>query len=162
MWIGFSTNFLQSILGYRYTNNSVAKQKYFEKEPNCDQQVKELIDHAQSINPDIKFVVGGIKTFDFSHLGFYTFVGYTDQEIVDFTVNCKEKNYPTSKIIQNIEFKNFTKSQIDYTKHDVFNNERSLPIEIGRGCIFKCKFCSYPLIGKQHYKVRSFIGKCFQ
>ena len=25
----------------------------------------------------------------------------------------------------------------------------SLPIEMARGCIFKCKFCNYPLIGKR-------------
>jgi radical SAM superfamily enzyme YgiQ (UPF0313 family) len=29
----------------------------------------------------------------------------------------------------------------------IFSNE-ALPIELGRGCKFKCKFCQYPLIGK--------------
>jgi radical SAM superfamily enzyme YgiQ (UPF0313 family) len=31
-----------------------------------------------------------------------------------------------------------------------------LPIEIARGCIFKCKFCSYPLNGKQNLDFRYF------
>ena len=29
-------------------------------------------------------------------------------------------------------------------------NHKTLPIEIGRGCIFKCKFCSFPLMGKKN------------
>jgi radical SAM superfamily enzyme YgiQ (UPF0313 family) len=29
-------------------------------------------------------------------------------------------------------------------------NHKVLPVEIGRGCIFKCKFCSFPLIGKKN------------
>ncbi len=31
---------------------------------------------------------------------------------------------------------------------DCIQSGESLPIELGRGCIFKCKFCRYPYIGK--------------
>jgi radical SAM superfamily enzyme YgiQ (UPF0313 family) len=33
-------------------------------------------------------------------------------------------------------------------KNDFIQPGESLPLELGRGCIFKCKFCQYPYIGK--------------
>ena len=32
---------------------------------------------------------------------------------------------------------------------DFIQPQETLPIELGRGCMFKCKFCSYPLMGKR-------------
>lgn len=49
-------------------------------------------------------------------------------------------------LFQNFDF---TSSKIEYTDNDyIFENEH-LPIEIARGCIFKCSFCSYQLNGKK-------------
>lgn len=151
LWIGFSTNFMSKILGYQYTENPVQKEIYHKQFPECDAGIKKLIDHARSINPSIKFVIGGIKTFNLDELGFYRFKGYTDQAIVDFTNAIKNGETIEKNIIEVKEYNNFVKSSIDFTKHDVFNNERVLPIEISRGCIFKCKFCRYPLIGKSKF-----------
>ena len=36
-----------------------------------------------------------------------------------------------------------------YTADDAIQQGEGLPIEIARGCIFKCKFCGYDLIGKK-------------
>lgn len=33
-------------------------------------------------------------------------------------------------------------------KNDFIQPGESLPLELGRGCIFKCRFCQYPYIGK--------------
>lgn len=38
---------------------------------------------------------------------------------------------------------------IIWKKDDPVSLVKALPIELSRGCIFKCKFCSYPLIGKK-------------
>jgi hypothetical protein len=43
----------------------------------------------------------------------------------------------------------FTTSQITYTQDDYIQPGEDLPIEVARGCIFKCKFCHYPLNGKR-------------
>lgn len=53
---------------------------------------------------------------------------------------CEEKFFP--------EF-DFTKSQIIYDESDHIIEGEDLPIEIARGCIFKCKFCFYHLNGKK-------------
>jgi radical SAM superfamily enzyme YgiQ (UPF0313 family) len=42
----------------------------------------------------------------------------------------------------------FTNSKIVYQENDHIFQGEHLPLEIARGCIFKCKFCSYPLNGK--------------
>lgn len=43
----------------------------------------------------------------------------------------------------------FTKSHIEYLEKDLIFENEHLPIEIARGCIFKCNFCAYPLNGKK-------------
>lgn len=43
----------------------------------------------------------------------------------------------------------FTTSTIEYQTSDYIFEDEHLPIEIARGCIFKCSFCSYPLNGKK-------------
>jgi len=40
----------------------------------------------------------------------------------------------------------FTRS---FSKDDFIRRTEVLPMDLGRGCMFKCKFCSYPLIGKK-------------
>jgi radical SAM superfamily enzyme YgiQ (UPF0313 family) len=46
-------------------------------------------------------------------------------------------------------FDDFNNSFNYFTDDDVLFAGEGLPIEIARGCIFKCKFCGYDLIGKK-------------
>jgi radical SAM superfamily enzyme YgiQ (UPF0313 family) len=46
-------------------------------------------------------------------------------------------------------FDDFNNSFNYFTDDDVLFKGEGLPIEIARGCIFKCKFCGYDLIGKK-------------
>lgn len=36
---------------------------------------------------------------------------------------------------------------IDFTENDYINENETLTLECSRGCIFRCKFCSYPILG---------------
>ncbi len=57
--------------------------------------------------------------------------------------NCKvieEKDYPVD---------DFTTSRIQYKDNDIIMPKEVLPLELARGCIFKCAFCSYNLTGKK-------------
>jgi hypothetical protein len=63
------------------------------------------------------------------------------------------------KVIDCREYANFVTSQIRWHKSDFIMPNETLPIEISRGCIFRCKFCAFPLNGKskgewvKHYEV---------
>lgn len=52
------------------------------------------------------------------------------------------------KLFPNQSFE-FNESEIIYTDDDEIFEGEDLPIEIARGCIFKCSFCNYNLNGKK-------------
>lgn len=149
-WIGFSTNFMMHILGFPWVH-SKTEIEFLKKNTDImlDQEITNFTKYALSLNPDVKFIIGGVRLFDFDHLNFFQFRGHTDKEIVQFTRNLSLKHNETKKIIYNKEFDDFSSSQIKFTNQDILINDKTLPVEISRGCIFKCKFCAFPLNGKK-------------
>lgn len=122
---------------------------------------------VKAANPNVKIIYGGANSFrpeDYNkktknNLGFdYVMHGYSEGMIVDFMDSLANSTKPRfSGVYNKLYTLNFdpTGSTFDFrnsthTWHDndfVFDNE-SLPLEVGRGCVFKCKFCAYPLLGK--------------
>lgn len=149
-WIGFSTNFMMHILGFPWVH-SKSEIDYIRKNinSNIESEISKFVEYSLTLNSDVKFLIGGVRLYDFGHLNFYQFRGHTDNEIVDFTKKISLKENPTKKIVYNKEFENFVTSKIEYTKQDILCEDKALPIEISRGCIFKCKFCAFPLNGKK-------------
>lgn len=148
LWVGFSTNFLLHIIGFPYRESVAELDFLWQKDPNLDAEVKKFIEFCRDLNPNIKFILGGVRLFSLAHLGFIEFRGHTDDQIVEFTNELSKGNQPTKQIIRNDEYKHFTTSKIVYTKNDILGIYKSLPLEVARGCIFKCKFCSFALNGK--------------
>jgi len=123
-----------------------------------------LKEWCNKVNPNIKFVSGGAKSWAWSQQNFkffdYFILGYADATVVDLTNYLAGVN-DTIKTIDNL---NGSKSivydqkgeQFDFNNHthiwhssDHLQQGTALPIEIARGCIFKCSYCSYPLNGKK-------------
>jgi radical SAM superfamily enzyme YgiQ (UPF0313 family) len=105
-----------------------------------------------------------VRSSQYSSIGFYpeeaeeiiSFIKYQGLEIIIGGVRHKEKfdgvRYvygPAEQQLFPNETFDFSKSQILYEDHDFIFEGEGLPIEIARGCIFKCSFCSYPLNGKK-------------
>lgn len=151
-WVGFSTTFLYSIVGYPFARTPESFEKRWPKKP--DIHLNNFIKYIRDINPDIEFIAGGSRRFLLEDYGFKIFRGYNDTEIVTFTDWCADKKKSTLDLdvkgpeIFGKEYKDFFSSVIEYKKEDVITPIDTLPIEISRGCIFKCKFCSFPLNGK--------------
>jgi hypothetical protein len=88
----------------------------------------------------------------------YIFLGYADKIFSEFVCNLSlKKDPPAPDYYQNnigvYNFKNnefnFSRSSVVYIDEDYIFPGESVVLEVGRGCIFRCKFCDYPLNGKK-------------
>jgi hypothetical protein len=162
--VGFSTTFLK--------NNQIEKQvgKYTPMYTDItDDSVfpqgkdfeNKFVECLRKKNSKLKIIAGGTRvTQQFSNRNIdYAFIGYSEISIVNLA-NHLTKRQPLENNSKNIygvvviddrfaPAYNFNNEDMVWEPTDVVNH-RSLPIEIGRGCIFKCKFCSYPMNGKQN------------
>lgn len=120
----------------------------------------ELVSHIKSISLNCKIVLGGTKaTINLNNKNIdYSVISYGESGILELANHLKRglplntyKNLYGINIIDGRKNNNydFVNSKFEWTNLDV-GGAKVLPIEIARGCIFKCKFCSYPLNGKQN------------
>jgi radical SAM superfamily enzyme YgiQ (UPF0313 family) len=99
-----------------------------------------------------KVIIGGARAIDFDDNVSYDHVllGYAENELLDLLKNDKEYPYIINHDVKGeIGDYRFNESQTLYTQNDFLMEDETLAIEIGRGCVFKCKYCSFPLIGKK-------------
>lgn len=111
-------------------------------------------------NPRVKMVLGGAKASLFIGPWDVFAVKYADRVIIDYLHYLQGKNpflqfdrlNDTQIVIDGERCTpgfEFTESSVTWDKSDCIAEGETLPIEIARGCIFKCKFCAYPLNGKK-------------
>ncbi len=131
------------------------------------QRFAKLINIKQLQYSNIQFVLGGARTHLNTNIGADAIIsGYSDSAIVEYMNYIDNKphqliyeNYTTQKNKPYIHI-NGNKNYKDVDMHnlrtiwkdeDDINSEDALPIEISRGCIFKCSFCYFPLNGKAKF-----------
>lgn len=113
-------------------------------------------DYIKSINSKTKIIIGGFNSHRYINEAAVdnVFIGYSESQILDYA-NSISNTGPRrifNKII-NYDTKaknyNFNSSSIKYSAYDLIHPEELLFIEFARGCIFKCAFCTFPLIGSK-------------
>ena len=162
--IGFSTTFYDLITSVATgptagSNSNIHGQNFnlFPQGADFDDQV---FAHINKLNAAIKIVAGGTIVRPELRCKYADFLvlGYAEANIVNLVDHIKHgvvlknsyKNINNNKIIINnvlAEGYEFSKDTMTWRAEDVVNHTR-LPIEIGRGCVFSCAFCSYPMNGK--------------
>jgi hypothetical protein len=131
-------------------------------------EMPELLSRIKDRFPNIKIVVGGPavrnKIVDNSSVDLYI-EGYGENALLEYAESLKKKksvfyseyfkNTPlvTNPKDENFDFHNCT---IKFESNDCLFPGEAVPLELSRGCIFRCKFCSFPLRGRS-IKDGSFI-----
>ena len=87
------------------------------------------------------------------------FEGYSEQTFVNYCKQVFNTNplaiftpLPENRIFKDQSETvgyDFASSSMSYTDQDIIFPKETLSIEISRGCIFKCKYCSFPMNGKK-------------
>ena len=132
-----------------------------------------IIDQSKKLNNNIQIIFGGPNGLNFLDQVDNVdavFLGYSDKQFTDYIISIRAKKeipIPTKKenntliydVTSSDQTFDFCRSQIIYQSEDCVDYGEPMVIEVGRGCIFKCKFCAYPLNGKKkldfikHYDV---------
>jgi len=153
LWVGISTTFLSNIFGFPYFRSQQSFDKRFAHIKDLDIELRRFVNYIKSKSPKAKLIAGGSRRFMIEQFGFKVFKFYNDTEIIEFTDYCSGKNKNInlkylSDTVEGSEFADFTKSVIEFEKNDIIFPNEAMPIEISRGCIFRCKFCAFPMNGK--------------
>ena len=126
-----------------------------------DEEFEEFVRHAKKINPKVKFMVGGAGVNRYSNWPYidYSIIGKGDSAIVALAEHIYfgspliYKQNTFTKLVNGDDYfytqDEFAKSYIKFEDNDVILDGEALPIEVARGCIFKCAFCFFDLIGKR-------------
>jgi len=94
-------------------------------------------------NKKISWLIGGCHSNSINLVyEWIRFFGYAEDELL------KWMDQNSGKLIRR-ELFDITCASTHFSKDDYIRPYEVLPIELGRGCQFKCRFCSYPLVGKK-------------
>ena len=179
LFIGFN-NFFYKLVDSTPQENGEVKYTNSNKNvllPHGLEEGNKLVQAVKEKNPNCKIVIGGpkaLETIDNKNID-YIFKGYSDTTVITFARFLKgdieqpkswKRNLHGITIIDGAgaEDFDFVNVQMKWLPEDIVLPGETLPIEIARGCIFQCKFCSYPLNGKKkldHIKDLEILKKEF-
>ena len=163
--VGFSNTFFADSNVTKNADGSTPHFKYpLENSffPQGREFENEVIEYIRKKNPKTKTALGGNgwtgtngrnKNIDYQILGYaeMSMVNLLDHLSKGATLNNSHRNLWGITIIDDRTAKgyDFQHSRMDWEYADVLN-QTVLPLEVARGCIFKCKFCAFPMNGKQN------------
>lgn len=159
LWVGFSSTFF-------YESSDGAKTKRDRMYYTEVSTIEQILEYIRSNSP-AKIVYGGAGApfhLDDEAIDYYV-TGYADVSTVALTNYLMHNDikylvqYDTVKIGNEqrimLDSNKYPEPKMDsittrwWSKHYNVLPGEGLPVELARGCIFRCKFCSYPLLGKK-------------
>ena len=165
LFVGFASTFfnwrLLRSFGYRSTDKVGFYTSHVDSSVMCttEARVQAIRDKVKSINPKTDLMLAGARASrKVAGMDVVVF-GYGERHIEDYVKWKKGKN-PFFQGTRDehgrtiLEYNttaaglDFGKTTIRWNAEDCVQPGESLPIEISRGCIFRCSFCSFPLNGR--------------
>ncbi len=120
-----------------------------------ESHVRHRFETLQKTYPNVKYCLGGAQatgaTDDFlQRFDYFDFIIKGQGEIAFLELFNKNKTESLQILSdKDYPFNDFNISFNTFNEDDDVQEGEGLPIEIARGCIFKCQFCGYDLTGKK-------------
>ena len=166
LFVGVNNFFYASMSDYQIDPNTravdLAKSQPGSILPHGKQYNQDIRAYIKQLNPECQLVLGGPSADDLEHNNIfdYIIVGYAEMSVVNLArhllnseikLNKSYKSVYGPKIVNDskAEGYDFAKSNMQYADHDAVLHNETLILEVGRGCVFKCAFCAYPMNGKK-------------
>ena len=126
-------------------------------------EFKSWLKYIKKKNTNTKIAYGGTRALETADLVDeidYVVIGLADKVVVDLANHLKNNTTLKYRPSVNKRWKildydpvgasfDFPNSQTQFEDTDHVAPGETLVIETSRGCMFKCKFCSYPLLGRK-------------
>lgn len=166
LFVGFSTTFLNWRLGEHFGQEQKVgpKGSYYSKQVGAnalaapESKIGKLRAFVKARNPKTDLVMGGARANTVTKHMDVVMQGYGEHHVRDYVLWRLGKNpffqarSEGELMILDYNVKadgfDFGRSVIKWEPEDCIQWGETLPIEISRGCIFRCKFCSFPLNGR--------------
>ena len=129
-----------------------------------DQPIFDILNEIKEHFPWVKLVTGGqwVRGFlagghkrlsfkldaIFKDEGEYSFLEYVDHIFKDTPSPAYHLGVDNNKIYNPTKSYDIQTCGMKFAENDFILPGESLPLELSRGCIFKCSFCQYPHLGK--------------
>jgi len=146
--VGISTTFyVESKINWGYSSGLDDK-FYLPKLPD---NLNNILINIKEKYQKVKIVLGGSKAAS-TDLPIVDKIinGYAEQEFLEYLQNIQNKQ-KIGNLYRQRYFFNIDTLDHKFAENDYILEKETIPIEISRGCIFKCKFCAFPLNGKSKY-----------
>jgi hypothetical protein len=118
---------------------------FWPTDKNIPPNIKDCIQRIKDKYPHLKIISGGArKTWNPEFFDKH-FVGESENQLVEW---CQAQVGKSSLLNRKFDIVNLAHR---FDESDAIMENEVLPIELGRGCIFKCKFCSHHNLGKSKF-----------
>jgi hypothetical protein len=132
-----------------------------------DTDLQFRLDYIKQHNPNIKFVLGGGQVNNVSKeklkefaMFDYAITGQGETALLNLVQHLSNNTKLVTSTIERprlitdvtYPFTEFNQTKVTLTEDDTILFGEALPIELARGCVFKCKFCSYDLTNKNFFE----------
>ena len=123
----------------------------------CDDLFEPLMQDIKLIAPAVIFIIGGSKitkgeksrlpfNYAIKGQGEETIKAIVAKELYNKEIIFDNDGFVSDKVYSFNDFN--TSTLLSFTEHDGVSANETLPIEMARGCVFKCAFCDYNMTGK--------------
>jgi radical SAM superfamily enzyme YgiQ (UPF0313 family) len=130
-------------------------------EGDVDLEFEWIVDKCKQVNPFLKLIIGGSPIIHGHKTKLpidYALVGQSESTLIALLRHLEYgDNLQISEEVRGVKYvgdsiygySTYNSSQHSkFTEYDAVRPNETLPLEFGRGCVFKCSYCTYDLIGK--------------